>query len=134
MTIVKTTDSGEGGMNPVAMIIINSWKKYSLSQGSNHQLPVLRSATLPTELWGSIHVHDGLSPSVESPVSCFIWLMGRAIMYRRRYELAAANCIRKANRIGGENFVMVWSGHYRWTELVQVECAVTGVQYRDEIR
>ena len=35
ITIVETTDSGERAMNPVAMIIINPWKEYWLSQGSN---------------------------------------------------------------------------------------------------
>ena len=55
ITIVETTDSDERGMNPVAMTIINSRKKYWPSLGSNQRPPVLRSATLPTELhvWGS---------------------------------------------------------------------------------
>ena len=35
MTTVKTTDSGERGMNPVAMTIINPWKEYWLSLGLN---------------------------------------------------------------------------------------------------
>ena len=37
LTIVKTTDNGvrERGINPVAMNIINPWKEYWLSRGSN---------------------------------------------------------------------------------------------------
>ena len=38
-------------MNPVAMPIINPLKKYWLSWGSNQGPPVLKSATVPTELW-----------------------------------------------------------------------------------
>ena len=52
ITIVKTTDIGERGTNPVAMTIINLLKEYWPSQGSNQQPPVLKSATLSTELWG----------------------------------------------------------------------------------
>ena len=37
------------GMNPVAMIIINTWRDYWLSQGPNLQPPVLKSCTLQTE-------------------------------------------------------------------------------------
>ena len=48
-----TTDSGERGMNPVAMTIINLRRKYWPSQGSNKRPLVLKSATLQTELWGS---------------------------------------------------------------------------------
>ena len=44
-------NSGERGMNPVAMTIINPRKEYWLSQGLNQQTPVLKSATLLTELW-----------------------------------------------------------------------------------
>ena len=53
VTIVETTDSGERGMNPVAMTIINPRKEYCPSRGSNQRPPVLKSATLLTELWGS---------------------------------------------------------------------------------
>ena len=53
MTIVETMDSGERGMIPVAMTIINPRKEYWLSRGLNQRPPVLESATLPTELWGS---------------------------------------------------------------------------------
>ena len=35
ITIVETTDSGERGMNPVAMSIINPRKEYCPSRGSN---------------------------------------------------------------------------------------------------
>ena len=51
-TIVETTDNSDRGMNPVAMTIINPLKEYWLSWGSNQQPPVLKSATLLTELWG----------------------------------------------------------------------------------
>ena len=53
ITVVETMDSGERGMNPVAMTIINSRKEYWPSRASNQRLPVLKSATLWTELWGS---------------------------------------------------------------------------------
>ena len=53
ITIVDTTDSSERGMNPVAMMIINPPKEYWVNRGSNQQPPVLKSAMLPTELWGS---------------------------------------------------------------------------------
>ena len=52
ITIVETTRSGERGMNPVAMTIINPQKEYWANRGSNQGPPVLRSAMLPTELWG----------------------------------------------------------------------------------
>ena len=51
--IVEKKVSGERGMNPVAMTIINPRKEYWLSRGSNQQPPVLQSAMLPTKLWGS---------------------------------------------------------------------------------
>ena len=44
-------DSGERGMNPVTMTIINSQKEYLPSWGSNQQPPFLKSAMLQTELW-----------------------------------------------------------------------------------
>ena len=53
ITIVETTDSAERGMNPVAMTIINPRREYWPSRGSNQRPPFLKSATLPTELWGS---------------------------------------------------------------------------------
>ena len=43
--------SGERGMNPVAMTIINPWKEYWPTRRSNQRPPVLKSATLLTELW-----------------------------------------------------------------------------------
>ena len=46
-------DSGERGMNPVAMVIINPLKEYWQSQRSNQQPPVLKLCKLPTELWDS---------------------------------------------------------------------------------
>ena len=42
-------NSGERGMNPVAMTIINPGKEYWLNCGSNQGTPVLKSCTLPTE-------------------------------------------------------------------------------------
>ena len=45
-------DSSERGMNPVTMTIINLRKEYWPSRGSNQRPPVLKSATLLTELWG----------------------------------------------------------------------------------
>ena len=47
-------------MNPAAMTIINPWKEYWLSAGSNQRLPVLKYAMLPTELWGSAVQGKGL--------------------------------------------------------------------------
>ena len=38
LTIVQTTDSGEGGMNPVAMTITKPQKEYWPSRGSNRNL------------------------------------------------------------------------------------------------
>ena len=52
----ETTDSGARGMNPVALTIINPRREYWPSHGSNQRPPVLKSATLPTELWGSAHL------------------------------------------------------------------------------
>ena len=49
ITIVKTTDSSERGMNSVAMTIINPRKGYWPSQGLNQRPSVLKSAML----WGS---------------------------------------------------------------------------------
>ena len=59
ITIVEKTDSSERGMNPVAMTIINPWKEYWLSRGSNQQPPVLKSAMLQTEPWGSATCRNG---------------------------------------------------------------------------
>ena len=50
-TIFKTMDSGESGMNPVAITIINPQREYWPSWGSNQRPPVLKSTMLPTELW-----------------------------------------------------------------------------------
>ena len=50
-TIFEIMDSGERGMNPVAITIINPRKEYWPSRGLNQQSPVLMSATLPTDLW-----------------------------------------------------------------------------------
>ena len=44
--------SGDRGMNPVAMTIINPLKEYWQSWGSNQRSPVLKSCTLPTEVLG----------------------------------------------------------------------------------
>ena len=45
-------DNSERGMNPVALTFINPRKEYWLSRRSNQRLPVLKSWTLSTELWG----------------------------------------------------------------------------------
>ena len=50
---IEITDSGERGMNPLATTIINPQKKYCPSWESNQRLLVLKSALLPTKLWGS---------------------------------------------------------------------------------
>ena len=49
----RTTDSDERGKNPVSMTIMNPRKDYWPSRGSNQRPPVLKPATLSTELWGS---------------------------------------------------------------------------------
>ena len=49
-------DSGKRGMNPVKMTINNARKEYLLSRASHQRPPVLKSAILPTELWGSAGV------------------------------------------------------------------------------
>ena len=41
----------ERRMNPVAMTIINPLKEYWPSRGSNQRPYILKSATLPNELW-----------------------------------------------------------------------------------
>ena len=46
-------DNGDRWMNPVAMTIINPRKEYWSSWRSNQRPPVLKSAMLLTELWGS---------------------------------------------------------------------------------
>ena len=47
-------------MNPVAMTIHNPRKEYWRSRGSNRgPRPVLKSATLPTDLWGSVIIRLG---------------------------------------------------------------------------
>ena len=51
-TSVDTTDSGERGMNPVAMTITNPRKEYWPNWGSNQCPPVLLSCTLPTIRFG----------------------------------------------------------------------------------
>ena len=61
-------DSGERGMDPVAMTIINPRKEYWPSRGLN-QRPVLKSAKLPTEVWGSAIKSKGFSNKVISVIS-----------------------------------------------------------------
>ena len=46
LTIVETTDSGERGMNPVAMTIINPQKEYWPIRGLNQRPPVLKYLNL----------------------------------------------------------------------------------------
>ena len=50
-------DSGKRGMDPFAMTIINPRKEDWPSQGSNSRPPILKSATILTELWGSAESH-----------------------------------------------------------------------------
>ena len=45
ITIVETTESGERGINLVAMTIVNPRKEYWPSQGSNQRPPALKSCT-----------------------------------------------------------------------------------------
>ena len=52
--IVETIDSGETGMTPVAMTVINPQKEYWPSRGSNQRPPVLKSAMVLTDLWGLV--------------------------------------------------------------------------------
>ena len=51
MNPVAMNPVNERGNDPVAMTIINPWKEYC--RGLNQRPPVLKSATLPTDLWGS---------------------------------------------------------------------------------
>ena len=55
LTIVKTTDCGERGMNPVSLTAIDPRKEYWLSRGSNQRPPIHNIATLPSELWDSVN-------------------------------------------------------------------------------
>ena len=48
--IAETMESGERGINPVTMTIINLQTEYWTSKISNLPLPVLRFCRLPTEL------------------------------------------------------------------------------------
>ena len=59
ITIVKTMDSGERGMNPVAMTIINPWKEYWPSPGSNQQ-PSNKRAMMALD-----HSPESVSPQNE---------------------------------------------------------------------
>ena len=43
------------GKNTVAITIIRHRKEYWPSRGSNQRPPVLKSCTLPTELWGQAY-------------------------------------------------------------------------------
>ena len=45
--------SGDGGMNPVVMIIINLGKNTGRARASNQRPPVLKPCTQPAEVWGS---------------------------------------------------------------------------------
>ena len=65
----RTTDSGKRGMNPVAMTIINRRREYWPNRGSNQRPPVLKSTTLPTELWGSALMNENLQLHVCNEIS-----------------------------------------------------------------
>ena len=69
MTIVETTDSDERGMNPVAMTVINHRKEYWPSWGSSQRRPVLKSAMLPTDIWGSAIRERGTQLFGQGPYS-----------------------------------------------------------------
>ena len=74
ITIVEKMDSGERGINLVAMTIIDPRKEYWPSQGWNHRLPVLKSATQLTALWGSAHKNENgseLTCRVTTPSSLY---------------------------------------------------------------
>ena len=51
ITIIETIDSGKRRMNSAAMTIINPWKEYWSSRGSNQRPPVLSSCTWPELHW-----------------------------------------------------------------------------------
>ena len=75
--IAETTDSAERGMNPVVMTIINPRNEYWPNRGSNQRSSVLKSATLPTELWGSaaeimIYVFDSVENIVGKRRKCWL--------------------------------------------------------------
>ena len=54
-------DSGDTGMSPVAIPIINPRKEYWPCPGIESATSYLKSCTLPTELWGCIsHCAKGL--------------------------------------------------------------------------
>ena len=69
ITIVETKDSGERGMNPVAMAIISAWKEYLGGPGIEPGSPVFKSATLLTELWSSAKKdHSSLTTLKKEPL------------------------------------------------------------------
>ena len=85
ITIVETMDSGESGMNPVALTIIDHRKEYWPSRGSN-QRPVLKSATLqtamglgnePKKAWSAIEKIFVTCISSFSMFSTFFYLISR---------------------------------------------------------
>ena len=55
------------GMNAVVMTIINLWKEYLLSQGSNHRPPVLKFCTLPVKLHGLGSVIESIPKGPKDP-------------------------------------------------------------------
>ena len=56
ISVVKTMDGDKRRMNPVAMTIINPRKGCWPSLESNQRPSVLKSGTLPTELWSSAEI------------------------------------------------------------------------------
>ena len=83
ITIVETTDSGERGMNPVTITIINPQKEYWPSRGSNQRPPVLKSATLQTELWGSASIWDSPNFIARQCLSVLIIRKRTELIYER---------------------------------------------------
>ena len=71
----KTTDSGERGIDPVALTIINPRKEHRLSPISSQRPPSLKSYTLPTELWGSAHYIMQIVQVLEIHIIQIVWKM-----------------------------------------------------------
>ena len=64
----------ERGMNPVAMTIINSWKEYWPSLGSNQRPPVLKSALRNRQSYG------GSAVMSETKLESYFLLIGYDIL------------------------------------------------------
>ena len=69
ITIAETTNRGERGMNPVPMTIINPRKEHWPNLWLSQRPPVLKSATLTTELWVSALSHGAWHMKIQNPTS-----------------------------------------------------------------